>query len=249
MGIQRNENGGTGKGALFLAINAKLGCIQHNKLGADGKPMKGEDGKNIKIQEPATTQIVGTVVGLEFVDDQYQGEKNYKVRLAMHDIEPGQPKMFVDFPFGSEANGAGFFGLSLMAKLNAADLTKPISIMPWMIPAGSEFNGVKSTTDRTGVTVYQNGQKLKEDFGGGMARLPERQKVKVGTKEVTDNTEWDNIAQALLQGLVHKVTPGAGEAAASVDEDGVDASEVAAATQVAAAAAPAAAPTARPRFG
>lgn len=246
MGIQRNENGGGGKGALFLSINAKMGCIQHNQLGPDGKPVKGPDGKNIKIQEPPTTQIVGTVVGFEFIDDEYQGEKNYKVRMAMNDVEPGQPKMFVDFPFGTEANGAGFFGLALMGKLNAADLTKPIAIMPWMIPAGSEYNGQKSVTDRTGVTIYQNGQKLKEDFGGGQDRLPERKKVKVGTKEVTDNSEWDVIAQALLQGLVAKVTPGAGETSAPVEEEGVDANEVAAATQAASAAAPA--PAARPRF-
>lgn len=245
MGIQRNENGG--KGALFLSINAKAGCIQHNQLGADGKPVKGEDGKNIKIQEPPTTQIVGNVVGLEFLEDEYQGEKNYKVRLAMHDVEPGQPKMFVDFPFGSEKNGAGFFGLALMAKLNAADLTKPISLMPWMIPAGSEYNGVKSQTDRTGVTAYQGGQKLVEDFGGGANRLPERKKINVRGKEVVDpsDTQWDDIAQSLLQALSAKVTPGAGEAPAPEDE-GLDAGEVAAATQTAA---QAAAPAARPRFG
>lgn len=245
MGIQRNDSGA--KGALFLQINAKFGCVQHNKLGADGKPEKGTDGKNIKIQEPATTQIVGTVVGMEFIEDEYQGEKNYKVRLAMQDVEPGQPKMFVDFPFGSEKNGAGFFGLALMGKLNAADLTKPVGIMPWLIPAGSEFNGVKSQTDRTGVTVYQGGQKLKEDFGGGAERLPERKKVVVRGKETVDptDTSWDDIAQSLLQGLTAKVTPGAGESAAPVEDEGLDAGEVAAATQ----AAQQAAPAARPRFG
>lgn len=250
MGIQRNENGG-GKGAIFLSINAKLGCIQHNKIGADGKAEKDGEGKNIKVYEPATTQIVGTVVGAEFIEDQFNGEKNYKVRLAMQDIEPGQPKMFVDFGFGNEANGASYFGLSMLAKLNAADLSKPIGVMPWMIPAGSEFNGVKSQTDRTGVTVYQGGQKLKEDFGGGAQRLPERKKIEVRgvTKTDPQDTSWDEIAQELLKTVVNKVTPGAGETASPVDES-VDAGEVAAAVsqQSAAPAAPAAA-AARPRFG
>ena len=245
MGIQRS--GGSGKGAVFYRINAKEGCIQHTQLGEDGKPVKGADNKNVIVKEPPGTQIIGSVVGISIEQDEYQGEKNYRVRLAMQDPEPGQPKMFVDFPFGSEANGASFFGMAIMGKLNAADLTKPVSLMPWLIPAGSEFNGVKSTTDRTGVTVYQNGQKLKEDFGGGADRLPERKKILVRGVEKVDpaDTSWDEIAQSLFASLKSKVVPGEGETSTPVDDEHVDVGEVAGAVQQANQAQPAA----RPRFG
>lgn len=244
MGIQRNE--GSGNGAVFLRINAKEGCIQHAQKGPDGKSVKGEDGKNIVIKEPAMTQIVGTLVGMSFEEDEYQGAKTYQVRLALQDPEPGQPKMFVDFPFGSEANGAGFFGLALMGKLNAADLTKPIALMPWHMAEGSKIgDGAPLAKAMTGVTLYQGGQKIKEDFGGGADRLPTRPKVMVGSKEVTDNSAWDALAQQMFAGLKSKVTPGAGEAHGPAD-DGVDPSEMNAALEQAQAAAPAAA---RPRFG
>lgn len=226
MGLQRND--GTGKGALFFRINAKEGCIAHNQLDDAGKPVKDpQTGKNVVIKEPAMTKLSGTLIGMSFEEDSFEGAKTYKVRLALQDTEPNQPKMFVDFPFGSEANGAGFFGLSLLGKLNAAELGQPVTLMPWIMPEGHEMpDGSKLATARTGVTVYQKGQKLTEDFGDGLTRLPEREKVKVGNKEVTDNSAWDELGQKLVSSLMTKLTPGVGESQAPVDES-LDAGEVA----------------------
>lgn len=236
MGIKRNEN--SGGGAVFLRINAKEGCIQHNELGADGKPVKGADNKNIVIKEPPFTQIEGTVVGISFEEDEFEGAKNFKVRLAMQDVEPNQPKMYVDFAFGTEAKGASFFGLALMGKLNASDLTKPITLMPWHMAKGA--GNPPLTADKTGVTLIQGGQKIKEDFGNGMTSLPDRPVVKVGAQEVKDNSSWDEIAQNLYAALEAKLTPGQGEVGAPADNE-LDPAEVAAAAQQAG-------NTARPSF-
>lgn len=244
MGIQRSSGG---NGAVFFRINAKEGCLQHNQVGHDGKPVK-VDGKNVVIKEPAMTRLEGTVVGISVEKDEFEGAVSYRVRLAMLDTEPGAPKIFVEFPFGSEASGASFFGMALMGKLNAADLTKPVTLMPWIIEAGNEYNGQVSQSAKTGVTVYQGGQKLAEDFGGGATRLPERKKVVVRGKETVDptDTSWDEIAQKLFEGLKEKVTAGAGENAHSPEGDdggaGLDPAEVAGAVN-------AASQASRPRFG
>jgi hypothetical protein len=243
MGIQRSSGG---NGAVFFRINAKEGCLQHNQLDEHGKSAKGPDGKNIVIKEPPMTRLEGTVVGISVEKDEYQGEVNYRVRVGMLDTEPGAPKIFVDFPFGSEANGASFFGMALMGKLNAADLTKPVTLMPWIIEAGNEYNGQVSQSAKTGVTVYQGGQKLVEDFGGGAQRLPERKKTVIRGKEQVDpaDTSWDEIAQKLFESLKGKVTAGAGEKASEgeADDGGIDVNEAAGAVN-------AASQAARPRFG
>lgn len=249
MGLQHSNGGGR---AVFYRINAKEGCIQHYELDDDGKPIKNAEGKNLVIKEPPGTRLVGTLAGISLEEDEYKGQKNYRVRLALLDTEPGKPKMYVDFPFGSEAHGASFFGLQLMARLNAADPAKPIALMPWMIPAGTEYNGKKSETDRSGVTVYQDGQKLKEDFGDGETRLPERRKITVRGKEQVDpsDTSWDDVAQKLFESLRGKLTPGAGENSAPVEADDfgdLDPGEIAGAVE---AASQAEQPRpARPRFG
>lgn len=246
MGIQRSEGNG---GAVFLRLNAKTGTIHHDKLDAEGKVMKDADGKRIPVHEAPGSRLVGTIVGIKIVEDEYQGAKNYKVRLSMVDPEPGQPRMIVDFPFGSDANGASFFGLQLMGKLNSCDLAKPVALMPWKLEAGTGTPPL--ATDRTGVTVYQDGEKIKENFGTADApeeRLPERRKIVVRGKEQNDpsDTSWDDKAQQVFRGLVQKLSVSAAEAesAGAPAEEEVDVGEaLAGAEGAAAAAAPA-----RPRF-
>ncbi len=249
MGIQTSEAKGS---ALFLKINAKEGAIQYTKTDENGKPVKDEGGKNVQEFAPPASRIVGAVVGVKLVEDEYNGEKNFKVRVSMADPVPGQPRMVVDFPFGSEAKGASFFGLQLMGKLNNCDLAKPVALMPWKLAAGTPgLDGQPLASDRTGVTVYQDDKKITENFGTAESpedRLPERRKTVIRGKEQVDptDTSWDAKAEEVFQSLVSKLQPAPHEVErGAAAEDEIDVGEAAAAAEAAGGAAPAA----RPRFG
>ena len=223
MGLQKREGGGGGT-ALFYKINAKEGCIQTTVKNA-------ETGANDKVKErPGDATLTGTVVKAEVVKDEYQSAVNYILRLKLVDPEPGQPNMFVDLPFGSEANGASMFGLQVMGRLNAANLDRPLSFTPWFIPKGHTNPKTKevSQKDRSGCVVMQDGVKIVEDYGDGVSQLPALPIVKVGPKDVQDKSPWDNLANQLYETLVARLTPPAGEAHAP---DDIDPDEVAGAAQ------------------
>jgi hypothetical protein len=240
MGLQKRENTGGGN-ALFFKLNAKEGCIQSTHKVVD--PETGQT-KNEKVKErPGDATLTGTLMGIEVQRDEYQGQVNFSLRLKLADTEPGQPNMYVDLPFGSEANGASMFGLQIMGKLNAADLNKPISLTPWFIAAGTmdKRTNTPNAKDRSGCVVSQDGVKLKEDFGDGESKLPELPVVKVGSKEVKDKSPWDNLAQTMLSTLVDKLTPHEAEGSSEADDE-VDPGEIAGAVQNATAARTAFAP-------
>lgn len=251
MGLEVSENGGGGGGAEFYRLNAKLGCVQSNEMGPDGKALKGEDGKNIKKHHEMNTALTGYLVGLSVVDNVFEGAINKQLRLKLKD-DKGGPNMFVDLPFGSEANGASAFGLSVMAKLNAAGLDQPVSLVPWNMPAGTKM-GNRPATEKamTGCVVKQGGVKLVEDYGNGETKLPQLQPVlqangkpvMVGGKELKDKAPWEDLAFALLDTLTAKVSPSHQDVETGAEpehesDEGIDVDDMTAGTQVAAAARP-----------
>lgn len=236
MGLQVREGGGGG--AKFYKINAKLGCVQYSETDEHGKSVKDADGKNVKVQlNPGSATLSGRVLALGIETDEYQGAKNYALRLKLQDPTPGNPNMYVDIPFGSEANGASMFGLVVMGKLNAADLGKPVELTPWFMPAGTKGNGSATATakDMVGCTVAQDGVKLKEDFGNGESKLPELpvvlgangQPVKVAGKELKDKTAWDELAQNLFASLDARLKES--QAQSQHQDEGIDPDEIPAA--------------------
>lgn len=216
MGIRTNE--GSGKPPVFFGINAKEGCFQQGS------------GANKKVY-PQMTDLEGTVVAFKIEESEYEGVKREELRLLMNDIEPGEPRQYVSFTI-TTGGEAGSFALKLLAKLNAVDLTKPITLRPWKMAAGEKMaDGSNASKDLTGVVVYQDGKKVTEDFGDGVTKLPDLPKVKVGAKEVVDKSPWTPILDGLLNSLHGKLNPADGEAHA---QDEVDVNDAAGAAEAAA---------------
>ena len=223
MGLKKSEGGG--KGAVFFHINAKEGCFQ-----------QGSGANKVKFDQ--FTDLEGTLIGFKIDEDEYEGVKREQVRLILRDTEPGSPNQHVTFPLTSAGN-ASMFGLKLLGTLNALDVTKPVTIRPWFMAAGTKMgSGEASQKDMTGVTVYQGGAKVADvnlgtdARGAVITKLPDLPRIKVGAKEVADKSPWNAMIDPLLDSLNAKLQPHPGEgqpAEESVDID--DAADAAAMAQ------------------
>jgi hypothetical protein len=229
MGI-KVTNGGPGR--QFFKINAKEGCFQTGS-GADKQKF-----------EPGRAAIIGLLIGFAIKPETYETQHSEVVQLLMKDPEGG-PNMQVDFTVatggdGSDVQGdATSFGLRLLGKLNAADLSKPIEIKPWFVKQGETIGDTKYENDTASCSVKQDGQSLRCDFGNGVIELPTLPKIKVGNKDVADKSPWNALLDATLDSLhtkLPKPTNGHAQAAGAADEQ-VDLADAAAAASAAPAAA------------
>lgn len=199
---------------FFLKINSKEGCVQHREKGEDGETLKDGEGKAVVIKHrPGMTSIVGVLRDVEIIENEYEGNKTQALRLRMDDIAEGEPTMFVDLPFSSDESGASFFGLQVMGKLNAGDITKPFSLTPWFMKEGHKSKGHEPLKkSKSGCVVTQTGAdgvdvKLAPDFGNGLKELPELSEVMIGKKAVKNKDEWDKISVALFDIIWTKLHP------------------------------------------
>lgn len=225
MGIKVSEGGGK---AEFYKINAKEGCFQQRVNGVTHH------------FEPGRTTLEGTLIGVKFDEDEFEGVKNESVRLVFRDTEPGQPNMHVSFTVAS-AGAPSKFGLRLLSKINASAPGEVLSLNPFLIKKGEKLGTTVFDADFAGVSVSQNGQKIVEDFGTPDNKLPEPEKVMVNGKpfmqngrEVTDKSVWVPILDAQLEKLFGRFAPAEGQGQA--DAAGVDPDEVAQAAAAAGAA-------------
>lgn len=229
MGIQTSQ--GSGK-AVFYKINAKDGCFQQRENG-------------VTHQFPPYTTLTGTLIGAKFDEDEYEGIKNESVRLVFKDTEPNQPNMHVTFTV-TTAGTPSAFGLRLLSKINVTAPGEPIALSPFLIKAGEKLGSTVFDSDFAGVSVTQNGQKIKEDFGTPDNKLPDPIPVMVNGKPfmqngrpVVDKEAWNPILDALLVQLLEvrfPKTEGEGGQAAQAAQhgDSVDPDEVAEAAAAAA---------------
>jgi hypothetical protein len=217
MGIQKRE--GTGGKAVFIKINAKEGAFQQGS-------------KENKVTLEPMTQVVGTLIGFKIDEGTtLDNVKKEELRLILADPTPGEPNMHVSVGL-TTAEDANTMGLKILGLLNAADVTKPIAIMPWKIKEGEKLGDDIAKKDLTGVTIYQDGKKLVTDFGDGVTALPKLQPVMNGGKplivkgkEVLDKGPWNAMIDPLLDKLHARLHPDASEAE---NEDEVDAAQAAA---------------------
>lgn len=226
MALEQRENNGGGK-AEFYRINGKEGCFTTQK--------KGE--QKVKYT-PGEVDLTGTLIGFK-VDPgtDPQGKAKEEVRLIFRDPIPGNPNMHVSLTIDSEVNGPAGFALKALAKLNSADLTKPLVIRPWFMPAGTVLKGqggaadTKTDKDAAGVAIYQDGKQLREDYGNGVTQLPQLPSQTFGGKTIYDKAPWSPILDGLLDSLAARLTP-APAADDHVDTDAAaDAADAAAAQQ------------------
>jgi hypothetical protein len=223
MALQQRDNNG-GKGAVFYRINGKEGCFMEGS---------GEQKKKYGAGE---VDLTGTLLGFKIdPGTDPQGKKKEEIRLIFADPQGGQ-NMHVSMTIDSEVNGPAGFALKVLAKLNAADLTKPIVLRPWFMPAGTKLKGEggkeeATAKDSVGVAVYQDGKQVREDFGNGVTKLPECPSQVFAGKTLYDKSVWTPVLDSLLESLHGKTSP-TPAADDHVDADGAaEAAEAAAAQQ------------------
>lgn len=219
MGIVVREKG---KGVKFLKLNAKEGLVQQN--------VKQPDGTTVKEMFPAGTSIEGLLTKFEVKEDEYNGQTNYILVLHMDDLDPNESRMQVEATFGSKEKGLSAFGLGLLARLNSAELNKPLSIQPKFEAAGSTYkkkDGTVVTRDRDSVTVnvWQDRKPMQALYADGSDRLPPLPRNSRGA--VSDSVLWDPIGDALVAAMAAKIDAMHGPADA---EEEVDVGEVLATT-------------------
>lgn len=225
MGIQTSQGGGK---AVFFKINAKDGCFQQRENGVTHQ------------FEPGRTTLTGTLIGVKYDEDEFDGVKNESVRMVFKDTEPGQPNMHVSFSVVSGGNPSAF-GIRLLSKINASAAGEQLSLNPYIIKKGEKLGDTVFDNDVAGVSVSQGGEKIKEDLGTEDNKLPTPIPVIVNGKPfvqngrpVTDKSVWIPILEAQLDKLFGRFAQTEGQAAPA--DNGVDPDEVAAAAAVAAAA-------------
>jgi hypothetical protein len=220
MALEQRENNGGGK-AEFYRINGKEGCF------ATGS------GEHKKKFAPGEVDLTGTLIGFK-VDPgkDPQGKAKEEVRLIFRDPVAGNPNMHVSMTIDSEVNGPAGFALKVLAKLNAADLTKPLVLRPWFMPAGTKLKGeggVETPTDKdaAGVAIYQDGKQVREDYGNGVTKLPECPSQVFAGKTLYDKSVWTPVLDKLLDSLSTRLTP------TPAPDDTIDTGEVAGALEAA----------------
>lgn len=198
-----------GQGYAFYKINSKEGCIQYTEIGEDGEKVKNDEGKSIVRKEtPGMATVTGLLDSIELLEQEYQGNKSRSLRMKLLDQEEGKPTMMVDFPYNSDEAGPSFFGIQILARINSADLNKPISFTPWFMKAGTKSgNFAALEKDKSGCTVAQGGKKLETNYGDGITELPKLEMVKVGKKLVKDKGEWDKILDGLFDQISANLVP------------------------------------------
>lgn len=216
MGIQKRENTNN-VGITYLKINAKHGRFQ-----------QGSKSKGDYVEHPAgEVELTGRVISFKIEQETYEGKPSGEsMLLVMRDPEPGQPNMGVSFSIANAENDASGFAVRLIARLLSADLSKPVTLTPWFIAAGTKIGDTTFDMDTSGVTVHQDNVKLVEDFGVDAAgnkitQLPRAKVTKgmVGNKEVEvkDKTELNELLDSLLARFQTRFSPAPSEGTPSAD--------------------------------
>jgi len=216
MGLQKREEGQGG--FVFADIKGNVGAI----VVKTGEAAEGGG----KLTE-SYDSVTGVVTDLDIKENDYKGETITNLRVKLED---GQSKPII----ASVALGS-FFSAKLVGLLNAADLSKPLTIAVGMMKVGETVGGKPVNKDTAWITVRQGADnaRLAPLYTDGKTALPEAAKVVVSGKTMTDMTPVNNEVGAVIQGLFAKMDA-LHEQATTHDEDtGVNAAEAAAAAAAA----------------
>ncbi len=199
MAIIHNKT--SSKSHIFLSINHKEGCFSQST--------KGEDGKWHREKfEPSSMTVEGYITGINYAEDTYQDNNFETVRFSITDPNPAEPVVNVQFTFSNNGDPS-VSAMNILARLNSADFTKPVSLSPYFVNAGTRLGSEVVKEDFSGTSVKQDGQRLEFNYGpdveGNIIKhLPPAKRVQVGSKVVLDKSEWNVILDNVIQGLNDK---------------------------------------------
>lgn len=137
-----------------------------------------------KDQENPIGSVSGIVTDFFFKEEEFNGSKEEKLYLTVEDDDV--------YRFGVKVNSPNY--TQLINQLKSADLTQPLEFSVGLSKA--EKPGDKRYTT---MFVKQNGENLKYFYKKGDKQLPEWVTAKVGTKMVTDKTDYENALRKVVE--------------------------------------------------
>lgn len=219
--INGNANGTT----TWVNYNGKNGMftIDHKAQNAEGtlREHKTTTGRTVFKEEypDVISAFVRRVMIKE--EDVYQkpGEKENKILVSLR--SPDGKDAVVKFSMGSSA-------LQVLGAINAADLSKPITLKSYLFAAGTkgkdkDQNEVIRQKDEVRLVGYQGDQKLTNKYGEGEVVIPKIDKIEVKhpvsgklLETVNDFTAQHDFTLALARAIDDKVKSAAGSHPAPV---------------------------------
>jgi hypothetical protein len=242
MAIIKHDGGGR-KDAIFLQIDGKQGRFKGPDGALDANTAVEGLLHSFSVQQNLNKEktTVNDVLRLRIVDPTDPKAQTVYVNINLTTARPvladGKEREADDLDTPVKMT------MKVLGKLNAADLSQPISIKPWLMEAGDSAGDFTAESNMTGVKISQkdgagNWEGLKEDYGNGVTELPKPPFVMNGTKKImvdgfplTDKTVWAPLMEDLLDSVAEKTGQKQQEGQTAGNDDGVDMGEASAAAE------------------
>jgi hypothetical protein len=156
----------------------------------------------VTVHEERYKALTGTIVSAEIRESDYGKDWSFKM------VHEGGAYV-IQMPYGSR------YATDLAKRFRNIRQGEAVRLMPWSLIDD------KTGKKRSGLAVYQGGQKLEPFFTRDSAeQLPQLKQVKVSGKMVWDSTELDEAVEQILKGFnVAAIDGGADEPFAETNEE------------------------------
>lgn len=137
----------------------------------------------VTVHEERYKALTGTIVSAEIRESDYGKDWSFKM---VHE----EGAYVIQMPYGSR------YATDLAKRFRNIRQGDAVRLMPWSLIDD------KTGKKRSGLAVYQGGQKLEPFFTRDSAeQLPQLKQVKVSGKMVWDSTELDEAVEQILKGF------------------------------------------------
>lgn len=156
----------------------------------------------VTVHEERYKALTGTIVSVEIRENDYGKDWSFKM---VHE----EGAYVIQMPYGSR------YATDLAKRFRNIRQGEAVRLMPWSLIDD------KTGKKRSGLAVYQGGQKLEPFFTRDSAeQLPQMKQVKVSGKMVWDSTELDEAVEQILKGFnVAAIDGGADEPFPETNEE------------------------------
>jgi hypothetical protein len=171
------------------------------------KYLKLKEGKFYigKDTETPYEELEGTIVGMRYKDEEYEGNPIRKLAIVINDGED-------NYELGIDVERSNY--TTLVSFLKNVDVTRKLTLHPKVEKVeGKEFPKQSILVSQDG--KYAKGYFTKTDNHG----LPEWKSVKVGKKVIWDKTEYNAFLEEFVQENFISKIEGNRDTAAVIDED------------------------------
>lgn len=177
------------------------------------KYLRLKDGKfYINKEDTPYEELEGTITSIRYKDEEFEGTPIRKLAIVISDEDE-------NYELGLNVESSNY--TSLVSFLKNVDINQPLTLHPKV----DTYNKDGKEITRRSILVSQNGTFAKSYFSKESGNTtPDWKVVKVGTKKVTDKTDYleffeEFVNENLIKELKTSSTPAPKREAVPVDED------------------------------